>query len=104
MTEHYVVAFTVAALIGVISITFFFKSHATRRRIVPVINHSEELKTGNHSQQADVSVAKESDFPSDWFTSSEVFNLETRAIYCKVGFILRLKPKKSQKKYIGLNF
>jgi hypothetical protein len=95
MTEHYVVASTVAALIGVISITFFVKSHATRTRINPAINNPEESrppKIENHSQQADVSVAKESDFPSDWFTSSEIFNLETRAIYCKVSFILHSNP------------
>lgn len=90
MTEHYVAVSTVAALIGVILITFFFRSHATRTRVNPAINHSggsRGVKREDHSQQADVSVAKESDFPSDWFTSSEIFNLETRAIFCKVCLI-----------------
>lgn len=87
MTEHYVAASTVAALIGVVSITFFFRSHVTETKVNPAINRPEEskqLKREDDSQQVDVSVAKESDFPSDWFTSSEIFNLETRAIFCKV--------------------
>lgn len=102
MMEQYVVASTVAALVGVISITFFFRSHVTRIREAPEIDHSEEpecLRIENDSQQTAVSVAKESDFPSDWFTSSEIFNLETRAIYCKVGLLLRLNNiKKNQTK------
>lgn len=73
-------------LVGIVTIFLFTRyftlSSGNNVSEKPLENETAAQKIEGSNQQ--LLVTKESEFPHDWFTSTQTFDLETRAIFSKV--------------------
>lgn len=66
-----------------------------RRAASPEAHISESKRpTAEAGQSSTANVCKESDFPENWWTGDEVFRLERRAIFSKVGACISCKLRR----------
>jgi hypothetical protein len=90
MTENtsFLIASLVGVLLGAVSIFLFAQyfsligGNGASERVLE--NKATATSHTRQETKSESVVTKEPEFPADWFTSTNNFNLETRAIFSKV--------------------
>jgi hypothetical protein len=85
-TSSFVVGILVGVVLGTTTILSFnnYFTLNDRNDKNDTISKSLEGKKSSPGIESESVVTKETDFPANWFSSTDNFNLETRAIFSKV--------------------
>lgn len=88
--ETLVVAYPTPVLVAILTVLFFLY----RAWRVPLLQDDKKIQfsvsepgTQVINHDASRTVCKESDFPENWWTGSDIFELEKRAIFSKVRLL-----------------
>ena len=85
-TSSFIVGILVGVVLGtttILSFSRYFALNGSNDNTDPILRTTGNQKKG-FTAESESAVTKETEFPSNWFSSTDNFNIETRAIFSKV--------------------